>query len=379
MAYREPENASPCKTKITKPCPAAMLILGIESSCDETAAAILRDGREVLANVVNSQIAVHSPYGGVVPELASRKHLENIKPVVAAALNEAGISLDEVDALAVTQGPGLVGSLLVGLSFAKALSLVKNIPYVCVDHIVGHLLSIFLEKEQPAFPYIALVVSGGHASICRVAGYDSYQLLGRTKDDAAGEAFDKVAKLLGLPYPGGPAISELARQGNRQALAFPRAWLDNDSLDFSFSGVKTAVANYVTQQRAQGKTLPLADICASFQEAVVEVLAEKALAAARATGIHEVVLAGGVAANPRLREYLQTRSAAQGIRLYLPSPAYCTDNAAMIALAGFHRRQEATRALDTDVYSRSYLGRPQLKPGKHSYGGPGHPDRQTPC
>ncbi len=356
-----------------------MLLLGIESSCDETAAAVLRDGREVLASVVNSQIAVHSPYGGVVPELASRQHLTNIEPVVAAALTQAGITLDEIDGLAVTQGPGLVGSLLVGLSFAKALSLAKGIPYVCVDHIVGHLLSIFLEEEQPAFPYIALVVSGGHSSICRVADYAAYELLGRTKDDAAGEAFDKVAKLLGLPYPGGPAISELARQGNRQAIDFPRAWLDGDSHDFSFSGVKTAVANYVRLKRQQGDELPVADICASFQEAVVEVLAEKTIAAAHSAKIRDVALAGGVGANPRLREYLQELGASRGIRVYLPSPAYCTDNAAMIALAGYHCFQEATRALDTDVYSRSHLGRPQPKTGKHSYGGPNSVDRHRPC
>ena len=357
-----------------------MLILGIESSCDETAAAILRDGRELLANVVNSQIAVHSPYGGVVPELASRKHLENIQPVVAAALSQTGLTLDEIDGLAVTQGPGLVGSLLVGLSFAKALSLARGIPYVCVDHIVGHLLSIFLEAEQPAFPYVALVVSGGHSSIFRVANHSSYELLGRTKDDAAGEAFDKVAKLLGLPYPGGPAVSQLAQQGNPQAIDFPRAWLDGDSLDFSFSGVKTAVANYVAQQKQHGNPLPLTDICASFQEAVVEVLTRKTLLAASMHGIRNVVLAGGVAANPRLRNALHEQGVKQGTRVYLPSPAYCTDNAAMIALAGHHRFQEATRALDTDVYSRSTLGRPpQAKPDKHSYGGPKQAGGLRPC
>ncbi|MEW6593760.1 MAG: tRNA (adenosine(37)-N6)-threonylcarbamoyltransferase complex transferase subunit TsaD [Thermodesulfobacteriota bacterium] len=357
-----------------------MLILGIESSCDETAAAVLRDGREVLASVVNSQVAVHSPYGGVVPELASRRHLENILPVATAALGEAGISLDEVDGLAVTQGPGLVGSLLVGLSFAKALSLVRDIPYVCVDHIAGHLLSVFLEEEPPDFPYIALVVSGGHSSICRVSGHASYELLGRTKDDAAGEAFDKVAKILGLPYPGGPAVSELAREGDRRAIDFPRAWLDSGSLDFSFSGVKTAVANYVMQHRQRGTALPLADICASFQEAVVEVLIRKALAAAAATGISNVVLAGGVAANPRLREDLREQGAAAGVRVCLPSPAYCTDNAAMIALAGHYRFKEAIRALDTDVYSRSHLGRPpHAGPDKHSYGGPKQGGVQRPC
>jgi len=356
-----------------------MLILGIESSCDETAAAILRDGHELLASVINSQIAVHSPYGGVVPELASRHHLENIEPVVVAALNEAGITLDEIDGLAVTQGPGLVGSLLVGLSFAKALSLVKNIPYVCVDHLVGHLLSIFLEAEPPPFPFIALVVSGGHSSLFRVNDYSTYELLGRTKDDAAGEAFDKVAKILGLPYPGGPAVSAAARHGNPRAIDFPRAWLDCDSLDFSFSGVKTAVANYVIQRKQRHETLSTPDICASFQEAVVEVLAGKALSAARTNGIRDVVLAGGVAANPRLREYLREQGTAGKISVHLPSPVYCTDNAAMVALAGHHRFSEATRALDTDVYSRSYLGRPQLKPGKHSYGGPEQPGSQPPC
>ncbi|MFZ5761893.1 MAG: tRNA (adenosine(37)-N6)-threonylcarbamoyltransferase complex transferase subunit TsaD [Thermodesulfobacteriota bacterium] len=356
-----------------------MLILGIESSCDETAAAVLRDGREVLASVVNSQIALHSPYGGVVPELASRNHLENIEPVVQAALTQAGVSLREIDGLAVTQGPGLVGSLLVGLSFTKALSAVTTIPYVCVDHIVGHLLSIFLEKEAPPFPYLALVVSGGHSSIFRVADYSTCTLLGRTKDDAAGEAFDKVAKLLGLPYPGGPAVSATARQGDRQAIDFPRAWLEGESLDFSFSGVKTAVANYVAQRKARGETLPIPDICASFQEAVVEVLVEKTLTAARATGVRNLVLAGGVAANPRLREHLRERGAARGLQVYLPLPEYCTDNAAMIALAGHHRFHEATRALDTDVYSRSHLGRPSGKPGKHSYGGPTDGGRPWPC
>lgn len=355
-----------------------MLILGLESSCDETAAAVLRDGSEVLADVVNSQIAVHTPYGGVVPELASRKHLENIVPVVATALAEAGITLDDLDGMAVTQGPGLVGSLLVGLSFAKAVSLVKKIPYTCVDHTVGHLLSIFLEPEHPDFPYIALIVSGGHSSLFQVNSPSSFRLLGRTKDDAAGEAFDKVAKLLGLDYPGGPVISRLAAAGDRQAIDFPRAWLGGGSLDFSFSGLKTAVANHVHQAGQHGEPLPIPDICASFQEAVVEVLTVKALKAAQAANCNKLVVAGGVAANPRLREYLRLKAAARQIRVYLPSPRYCTDNAAMIALAGYHRFHEATLSLDTDVYSRSCFAQPGSASGKHSHG-PGQTSGVPPC
>ena len=337
-----------------------MLILGIESSCDETAAAVLRDGNTLLSNVINSQVAVHSPYGGVVPELASRKHLENIYPVVEAALNQAGITLNDLDGLAVTQGPGLVGSLLVGLSFAKAISAVKSIPYVGVDHIVGHLLSPFLEKEQPEFPYIALVASGGHSSIFLVHDHTSLQLLGRTRDDAAGEAFDKVGKMLGLEYPGGPVISRLAEGGNPAAIPFPRAWLAPDSLDFSFSGLKTAVANYIPQRRQKNEPFNVPDVCASFQEAVVEVLCEKVLNAAQMHQIANVALAGGVAANARLRTSLQNLAAQRGIRIFMPSLELCTDNAAMIALAGFyHFSAQATTSFDTDAYSRS----PFLQPG----------------
>ncbi|OGQ97807.1 MAG: tRNA (adenosine(37)-N6)-threonylcarbamoyltransferase complex transferase subunit TsaD [Deltaproteobacteria bacterium RIFOXYD12_FULL_55_16] len=337
-----------------------MLILGLESSCDETAAAVLRDGHTLLSNVINSQVAVHSPYGGVVPELASRKHLENIYPVVAAALTQAGVTLDDLDGLAVTQGPGLVGSLLVGLSFAKAISAVKGLPYVGVDHIVGHLLSPFLEKEQPPFPYIALVASGGHSSIFLVHDHTTSQLLGRTRDDAAGEAFDKVGKMLGLEYPGGPVISRLAETGNPAAIPFPRAWLAPDSLDFSFSGLKTAVANYLHQRQEKNEPVNICDICASFQEAVVEVLCEKVLKAAQRHHIKTVALAGGVAANPRLRRTLQKLGAERGLRIFMPSLELCTDNAAMIALAGFyHFAAKATTSLETDAYSRS----PVLHPG----------------
>lgn len=337
-----------------------MLILGIESSCDETAAAVLRDGTTVLSNVINTQVAVHSPYGGVVPELASRKHLENIYPVVEAALAQAGVTLDDLDGLAVTQGPGLVGSLLIGLSFAKAISAVKGIPYVGVDHIVGHLLSPFLEQEQPEFPYIALVASGGHSSIFLVQSHTAIQPLGRTRDDAAGEAFDKVGKILGLEYPGGPVISRLATEGNPAAIAFPRAWLGPDSLDFSFSGLKTSVANYVHQRQQKNEPFSIPDVCASFQEAVVEVLCEKALKAAQMHHISSIALAGGVAANLRLRAALQKLGSQHNIKIFMPSLELCTDNAAMIALAGFyHFSKKATTSFETDAYSRS----PILHPG----------------
>jgi N6-L-threonylcarbamoyladenine synthase len=332
-----------------------MLILGIESSCDETAAAVLADGNRLLADVINSQVQVHGRFGGVVPELASRKHLENIYPVVAEAMGQAGVCLDDLDALAVTQGPGLIGSLLVGFSFAKSISLVKKIPCVAVDHMAGHLLSVFLGDRHPEFPYVALIASGGHSSIFRVDDPLTFQLLGRTRDDAAGEAFDKVAKLLALPYPGGPAISRLAEQGSRCAIEFPRAWLEPGSFDFSFSGLKTSVAIQVQQQQ-HGRGVDIADICASFQEAVVEILVEKTFRAAAANGIRRVVLAGGVAANLRLRQYAAERGDREGCEVFLPPVRFCTDNAAMIALAGRHRFLRGDLlSHDADVYSRSLL------------------------
>lgn len=336
-----------------------MLILGIESSCDETAAAVLADGSDLLSNIVHTQVETHGKYGGVVPELASRKHMENIYPVVYEALAQAGITLDELDGLAVTQGPGLIGSLLVGLSFAKAISLVKKIPYVGVDHISAHLLAAFLEDDKPSFPYVALVASGGHSSLFHVTGYQTYGLLGRTRDDAAGEAFDKVGKLLGLQYPGGPVISKEAESGNPGAIHFPRAWLEPDSLDFSFSGIKTAVANYVHDQQQQGNALDIADICASFQEAVVEVLVKKTVQAAQHCKVKNIVLAGGVGANQRLRQALEEEGAKQGMRVYLPAPHFCTDNAAMVALAGFHQFKDNARlTYEMDVYSRSQFLQP---------------------
>jgi N6-L-threonylcarbamoyladenine synthase len=334
-----------------------MFLLGIESSCDETAAAVLKDGTELLSSVVDTQIQVHAKYGGVVPELASRRHIETIYPVVSKALDQADITIDQVDCIAVTQGPGLVGSLLIGLSFAKALAYVKQIPCLGVDHMAGHLLSVFLGDAQPSFPYVALAASGGHSSIYLVDSPSSYQLLGQTRDDAAGEAFDKVAKLLGLGYPGGPVISDKAQQGDPESIKFPRAWLDADSLDFSFSGVKTSVVNYVHQAGQKDNTLNTADICASFQEAVADVLVTKTIRAAHNSGVKQIVLAGGVAANKRLRELMSSRGKEEQFEVFLPPIEFCTDNAAMIALAGYHRFKNAYPAssLDMDVYSRSQL------------------------
>lgn len=333
-----------------------MLTLAIESSCDDTAAAVVDTGlRRVLSNSISSQNEVHTPFGGIVPELASRRHIEAVQPVVSRALHEAGVTLDDIELIAATQGPGLVGSLLVGFTFAKALALVRGLPCVGVDHLAGHLLSCLLEEEMPEFPYTALIVSGGNTALFRVDSPTSFTRLGRTRDDAAGEAFDKVAKMLGLGYPGGPIIAELADKGNAKAFQFPRAWLDKTSLDFSFSGLKTAVRNAV-EAAAQEGMVPIHDICASFQEAVVEVLVHKTIAAARANRHEQVVLGGGVAANACLRSRMQAECERAGIRFFLPSPIFCTDNAAMIALAGYHAYLAGNLAgPDSDAYSRSPL------------------------
>jgi N6-L-threonylcarbamoyladenine synthase len=331
-----------------------MYILGIESSCDETAAAVLRDDQAVLASTINSQVAIHALYGGVVPELASRQHLQNIYPVVDEALHQADLTLEQIDLLAVTEGPGLVGCLLVGHAFARALALAKGIPLVGVDHLAGHLYSVFLSDRQPEFPFVAMLASGGHTSLFLASSFTEFHLLGRSRDDAAGEAFDKVAKLLGLGYPGGPVISRLAEGGNPAAIKFPRAWLDKESLDFSFSGLKTAVANLVNQLPPAELAPRVNDICAAFQEAVVEVIVGKTLQAAITTGCRRVVLAGGVAANPRLRAQLTAAGEKNGLEIFLTPGEYCTDNAAMIALAGYYRFRGATGLpADSDVYSRS--------------------------
>jgi len=334
-----------------------MNILGIDTSCDDTSAAVVVDGHRVLSSVVNSQVRLHHPYGGVVPELASREHLRNIVPVVNEALSRAGMDLKDLNGIAVTIGPGLVGSLLVGLYYAKALAYTHQIPTVGMNHLEGHILSIFLEDDPPpAFPFVALTVSGGHTSLYRVDGFGNYSLMGQTLDDAAGEAFDKVAKLLGLGYPGGIAVEELARSGSKEGVPFPRAFMGPASLDFSFSGLKTSVALYVRRWRESKEEMAgvkMADIAASFQEAVVDVLVHKTLDAVKRTGVGAVVIAGGVACNKALREKMRCEAAAKGVTLYYPRPAYCTDNGAMIALAGYHRLIHGKGAdLSMDVRSR---------------------------
>ncbi len=332
-----------------------MRVLGIESSCDDTAAAVYDSAAGLLSNVVASQVSVHEAYGGVVPELASREHIRSIVPVVERALAEAAAGKDEVDGIAATAGPGLIGSLLVGLCFAKSLAFAWRKPICGVDHLEAHLFAIFLERT-PVFPYVALLVSGGHTSLFRVEGFDAVAFLGGTRDDAAGEAFDKAAKQMGLGYPGGVAIDRLARQGDPQRIPFPRAWLSPDSDDFSFSGLKTALRTFLAAP--EGKSARPEDIAASFQEAVIEVLAGKTLAAAKRYGIPRVVLAGGVAANSRLRERIRDDGTAAGVEVHLPSRALCTDNAAMVAFLG-ERRISGGRAsgLDLNAYAASRFSR----------------------
>lgn len=333
-----------------------MLILGIDTSCDDTSAAVVRDGLCSLSSVVTSQGVIHHPFGGVVPELAAREHLRNIMPVVDEALTGASVNLRELDGIAVTVGPGLVGALLVGLYYAKGLALAHDLPLVGINHLEGHILSIFLEKDVPAFPFVALTVSGGHTSLYHVKGYGQYTQLGQTLDDAAGEAFDKVAKLLGLGYPGGIAIEKIAIKGRRDLIRFPRAFLAPDSLDFSFSGLKTAVSLYVSAwntQKRSGDGVTIADIAASFQESVVEVLVRKALKAAEEAKVSALVVAGGVACNQRLREMFREETQKMDIRIFYPSPGYCTDNGAMIAVAGYHRlRNNQRMGLSMDVQSK---------------------------
>ena len=308
-----------------------MLILGIDTSCDDTAASIVEDGCRIISNVVSSQNEIHTKYGGIVPELASRRHIEMIWPVVNEAMQKASVTFNDISAIAVSHGPGLIGSLLVGVCFAKSISYSQQIPMVAVNHLEGHILSIFLE-ETPGFPYIGLVVSGGHTSIYLAEGFGKYTEIGRTRDDAAGEAYDKVAKLLGFGYPGGPIIDKLASEGNPEAIAFPRAKL-KEGYDFSFSGLKTSVLNYTKKHPDSKKE----DIAASFQAAVVDVLVKRLLEVAELKGIKEIVLSGGVSANSGLRERITQASAEKGMKAYLPSLHLCTDNAAMVAVAGYHQ------------------------------------------
>lgn len=355
-----------------------MLILGIDTSCDDTAASVVEDGVRIISNIVSGQTDIHTKYGGIVPELASRRHIEMIWPVVDEALKSADIKLEGLSAIAVCHGPGLIGSLLVGCSFAKALCFSKNIPLVAVNHLEGHVFSAFLEAPRPEFPFISLVASGGHTSLYRVDGFGRYTELGRTRDDAAGEAYDKVSKLLGLGYPGGPVIDKLAKDGNPEAIDFPRAYLP-ESFDFSFSGVKTAVLHYLKTaskgQRVKGSngqfikdsdTLTLGhsdtthgsglvrDIAASFQACVIDVLVRKTEWAIRKEGIRRVTLSGGVSANSELRRRMKEMGKERGVEIFIPSVSLCTDNAAMIAAAGFHYFNDS-RFAGMDLNPKAYL------------------------
>jgi N6-L-threonylcarbamoyladenine synthase len=308
-----------------------MLVLGIESSCDETAAAVVNDGR-IYSNIIASQIEIHSPFGGVVPEIASRKHLEVINPVIKQALNDANVTLKEIEGIAVTCGPGLIGSLLIGLSVAKAIAYASNIPFVGVNHLEGHIAAAFLSEKIPQTPFIALVVSGGHTSIYLVKNHYDFRVIGQTRDDAAGEAFDKAAKLLQLGYPGGVIIDKIAKRGNPEAVFFPRAM--KDSLDFSFSGLKTSLLTMLKKRGCDFNSEEIPDIAASYQEAIVDALIEKTIRAAQKNRVDRIVVCGGVAANSRLREKFTLETSAKKIELFIPPVILCTDNAAMIAARG---------------------------------------------
>lgn len=330
------------------------LILGIESSCDETAAAVVKNGREVLSNVINTQIDLHKKYGGVVPEIASRKHIENIDAVVEEALVKAGVTIDNIDAVAVTYGPGLVGALLVGVSFAKGYSYAAHKPLVPVHHIKGHIMANFIAHKELEPPFVCLVASGGHSHIVLVKDYTEFKILGRTRDDAAGEAFDKIARVIGLGYPGGPKVDKLAKEGNPEAVKFPRVRIDKDSLDFSFSGVKTAVINYLHKQEQLGIEVNKADIAASFQAAVTDVLVEHTIEAAEKYNINTIAIAGGVAANSELREKMTREAGKKNISVLFPPPVLCTDNAAMIACAGYYSYLKGITA-EQDLNAVPYL------------------------
>jgi len=334
-----------------------ILILGIESSCDETAAAVVKNGRDVLSNVISSQIELHKLYGGVVPEIASRKHIEKINQVIEESLEEAKVTLEDIDAIAVTYGPGLVGALLVGVAEAKAISYATGKPLVGVHHIEGHVSANYIENKELEPPFLCLIVSGGHTHLVIVKDYGEYEIIGRTRDDAAGEAFDKVARAIGLGYPGGPKIDKLAKEGNKHAIAFPRAKVAENEYDFSFSGVKSAVLNYINGCNMKGEEVNRADVAASFQEAVVDVLVTHTVAAAKAYGFKNVAMAGGVASNSALREGMRKACEENGLNLYYPSPIYCTDNGAMIGAAGYYEYIKGARAgLDLNAVPNLRIG-----------------------
>ena len=319
-------------------------ILAIESSCDETAAAVVKNGREVLSNVISSQIALHTLYGGVVPEIASRKHIEKVNQVVQAALDEAHMTLDEITAIAVTYGPGLVGALLVGVAAAKAIAYAAKKPLVPVHHIEGHVSANFIEHPDLEPPFVCEIVSGGHTHLVIVKDYGEFEIIGRTMDDAAGEAFDKVARAVGLGYPGGPKVDKAAKEGNPHAMEFPRAKVGGSQYDFSFSGMKSAVLNYINQAEMKGETICVPDLCASFQNAVVDVLVSRAVLATKEFGYKKLAIAGGVASNSALRAGMKAACEKAGIEFYYPSPIFCTDNAAMIGAAGYYEYINGVRA-----------------------------------
>ena len=319
------------------------LILAIESSCDETAASVVKNGRTILSNVISSQIELHKLYGGVVPEIASRKHIEKINQVIEEALCEAGVTLDDLDAIGVTYGPGLVGALLVGVAEAKAIAYAKKLPLVGVHHIEGHVSANYIEHPDLEPPFLCLIVSGGHTHLVIVKDYGEFEILGRTRDDAAGEAFDKVARAIGLGYPGGPKIDKLSKEGNPHAITFPKAKIDGAPYDFSFSGVKSAVLNFINQNKMQGKEIHAADLAASFQQSVVEVLVEHTMLAAKDYHMDKVAIAGGVASNGTLRQAMKEACEKNGLKFYHPSPIFCTDNAAMIGVAAYYEYKKGTR------------------------------------
>ncbi len=332
-------------------------ILAIESSCDETAAAVVRNGREVLSNIISSQIALHTVYGGVVPEIASRKHVEKMNGCIKAALSEADLSLNDIDAVAVTYGPGLVGALLVGVSEAKAIAFATGKPLIGVHHIEGHISANFIENKELKPPFMCLVVSGGHSHLVVVKDYGEYEIVGQTRDDAAGEAFDKVARAIGLGYPGGPKIDAAAKKGNPEAFSFPQAKIADAEYDFSFSGLKSAVLNYINQAKMQGQELDPNDVAASFQKAVVDVLVGHAIRACKEYKINSLAIAGGVASNSALRELMEKECAKEGISFYKPSPVLCTDNAAMIGAAAYYEYQKGKRfGLDLNAVPNLPLG-----------------------